>query len=85
MFDVKYSNQATKFLKNTDKVSVRRLLKKIEELRVEPILRETIVVEGYKERTYRVRVGGYRILYEIDRTLNLVGVVKIDKRSRVYG
>ena len=84
MFDVKYSNQATKFLKKADKILIKRLIKKIEELRVEPILRETIIVEGYKEKTYRVRVGDYRILYEVDRAMNLVGIVKIDKRPRVY-
>ena len=84
MFDVKYSNQATKFLKKADKILLKRLMSKIEELRVESLLRETIIVEGYKEKTYRIRVGDYRILYEFDRTLNLVGIVKIDKRPRAY-
>ena len=84
MFDVKYSNQATKFLKKADKILIKRLINKIEELRVEPILRETIIVEGYKEKTYRVRVGDYRILYEVDYKLNKIGIIKIDKRSKVY-
>ena len=38
MFDVKYSNQATKFLKKADKILLKRLISKIEELRVESIL-----------------------------------------------
>ena len=84
MFDVKYSNQATKFLKKIDKILIKKLINKIEELRVKPILRETIIVEGYKEKTYRVRVGDYRILYEVDRILNLGGIIKIDKRPRAY-
>ena len=84
MFDVKYSNQATKFLKKADKILIKRLMNKIEELRVEPILREKIIVEGYKEKIYRVRVGDYRILYEVDMVMNLVGIVKIDKRPRAY-
>ena len=84
MFDVKYSNQATKFLKKVDKILIKKLINKIEELRVKPILRETIIVEGYKEKTYRVRVGDYRILYEVDRILNLGGIIKIDKRPRAY-
>ena len=84
MFDIKYSNQSTKFLKKSDKILAKRLMNKIEELRKEPVLRETIIVEGYKEKTYRVRVGDYRILYEVDRTLSMVGIIKIDKRPRVY-
>ena len=85
MFEVKYSNQATKFLKKLDKVLVNRLMNKIEELKITPILRETVIVVGYKERTYRVRVGDYRILYEVDKKLNLIGIVKVDKRPRAYG
>ena len=31
-----------------------------------------------------IRVGDWRILYEVDYRNNLIGVVKIDKRRRVY-
>lgn len=84
MFYVEYSNQARKFLKKADKILTRRLLKKIEELRTHPVIRDTKTIEGYKEKLYRVRVGDYRILYEVDYTNNKIGIVKIDKRSRVY-
>ena len=84
MFDVKYSKQAQKFLKNTDKILVKRLFQKIDILREEPIIHDTKTVEGYKEKIYRVRVGNYRILYEVDYKNKLIGVVKIDKRPRVY-
>ncbi len=43
------------------------------------------MLEGYKEKLFRVRVGDYRILYEVDYKSNIIGVVLIDKRSRVYG
>jgi len=42
------------------------------------------MIEGYKEKLYRVRVGDYRILYEVDKNKNSIGIVKIDHRSRVY-
>ena len=84
MFRVEYSNQALKFFKRLDKVLAERLLKKIEELTNNPFPPEAKVVEGYKEKTYRVRVGDYRILYEVDYSKNFIGVVKIDHRGRVY-
>ncbi|MCD4798907.1 MAG: hypothetical protein K8R19_07860 [Methanosarcinales archaeon] len=31
-----------------------------------------------------MEVGDYRVLYEIDYKGNLIGIVKIDKRLRVY-
>ena len=84
MFDLGYSNQAEKFLKKADKILAKRLIQKIEELRNTPIIHDTKVVEGYEEKLFRVRVGDYRILYEVDYKSNKIGIVKIDKRSKVY-
>ena len=84
MFDVRYSKQALKFLKSANKKLVARILKKIEQLKEKPIQHDSKVIEGYVDKLYRIRVGNYRILYEIDYDGNLIGVVKIDKRSRVY-
>lgn len=84
MLEIFYSNQASKFLEKTDIFLAKRLLKKIEELKTKPITRDTKKIEGYKEKLFRVRVGRYRILYEIDYKENKIGIIKIDKRSRVY-
>ena len=84
MFAANYSNQAKKFLKKADKILAKRLIEKIEELRNIPIIHDTKAIEGYKEKLFRVRVGDYRILYEVDYSSNKIGIVKIDKRSKVY-
>ena len=84
MFTVKYSRQAEKFLKKADKILAKRLMEKIESLIEQPIIHDTKAIEGYNEKLFRVRVGDYRILYEIDFSANKIGIVKIDKRSRVY-
>ncbi|MBA7538294.1 hypothetical protein ES705_30569 [subsurface metagenome] len=83
MFNVRYSNRSKKFLKKADKVLVKRLIEKIEKLREDPIIHDTKTVEGSKS-LFRIRVGDYRILYEVDYRNNLIGIVKIDKRPRVY-
>ncbi|MCL7410815.1 MAG: type II toxin-antitoxin system RelE/ParE family toxin [Methanosarcinaceae archaeon] len=84
MFDIKYSKQAVKFLKSLDKTTATRILKRIEKLKQDPVSHDSKIVEGYREKLFRVRVGDYRILYEVDHNDNLIGIVKIDKRSRVY-
>ena len=48
-----------------------------------PIIHDTKTVEGSKG-LFRIRVGDYRILYEVDYRNNLIGVIKIDKRRRIY-
>ena len=60
MFSVDYSKQAEKFLERAEKTIAKRILKKIEELMNEPALHGSKPVHGYKEKLYRVRVGGYR-------------------------
>ena len=84
MLTVEYSSQALKFFKKIDKVLAERIIKQIEELRTNPFPQGTMMVEGYKEKVYRVRVGDYRILYEVDQSKNFIGIVKIDHRGRVY-
>jgi mRNA interferase RelE/StbE len=84
MLEIKYSNQALKFLKNIDSISQQRILNEVKQLSNEPFPRKVKRVEGSKLKLFRVRVGDYRILYEVDYNDNLLGVVKIDKRSRVY-
>ena len=84
MLDVDYSSKARKFMKKADKILNSRLLEKIETLRVTPFTHDTKTVEGYKEKVFRVRIGKYRILYEVDYKNNKIGIVNIDKRPRAY-
>ena len=83
IFEVLYSNQAKKFLKKSDVILVKRLFNKIEALRETPVLHDSKTIEG-SEKLFRVRVGDYRILYEVDYKNNSIGIVKIDKRDSVY-
>lgn len=56
---------------------------KIDELATSPRPNGVKKLKG-KENTYRIRVGDYRILYEIFDDVLLVTVVKIGHRSKVY-
>jgi len=84
MLNVKYSSQALNFLKNCEKDTSERILDKIKLLRENPFPKDVKRIEGYREKIYRIRVGKNRILYEVDKENNLLGIVKIDKRERVY-
>ena len=84
MFSVSYSKQAKKFLEKSEKVIAKRILNKIEELMNEPKLRGSKPVHGYGEKLYRVRIGDYRVLYEVDYENKKIGIVEIDDRGRIY-
>ena len=82
MFEITYSNQAVKFLTNCDNSLAERILSKIEKLRENLLLPETIKLKG--EDIFRVRVGKIRILYIIKRKENILLIAKIDNRAHVY-
>jgi len=83
MYEIIFSKPATKFTKNLPH-SYRNKIKKILE-----ILQENPFGYPYKKikgeaDIYRIRVGKYRILYEINQDNNRIIILKIDKRSHVY-
>ena len=84
MLAVVFSEQARRFLKQSTATLRRRILGRIERLRTKPIDHDAKRVVGFGEKLFRVRVGQYRLLYEVDRERRLLGIVKIDKRSRAY-
>ena len=85
MFNVQLDNQPEKFLRKADKILRKRLYDKINDLINDPFSSDAKRVVGRKEKTYRVRVGDYRILYVVYSEDNTILISKIDKRSRVYG
>ncbi len=83
-FDVEFDNQPEKFLKKADKQLNARLLKEIERLRDDPFPQGIKRVLGREEKTFRTRVGDYRILYVVFFEDNCILISKIDKRPRAY-
>jgi len=61
----------------------RRVLSKIESLAQEPRPRGCKKLRG-PSRLWRVRVGEYRIIYEIDDRQRVVDVVIVRHRREVY-
>jgi len=74
--DIKLSKQAEKFLRKQDRPTRMRLIKAIYHL-------PDGDVKKLKDRDgYRLRVGDFRILYDVYG--NILDVIKIDNRGQVY-
>ena len=84
MFEIEFENQPEKFLDKVDFKLKKRLIDKIEKLSENAVPCDARVVIGRKYKTFRIRVGDYRILYLI-LNKSVILIVKIEKRSRVYG
>lgn len=81
MFEVALSNQASKCMRDADKVLAKRLIQKLEKLKKEPIGHDSKRIIGHD--LFRVRVGKYRILYAARYEENKIVIEKIDHRERV--
>ncbi len=84
MLELQFSSQARKFLKKLDKINWQRIIDKIEELRKDPFPHKVKRVGGRKEKTFRIRVGDYRILYVVLNETNVLFISKVEKRPRAY-
>ena len=82
VFKIFLSKQAQKFLEDVDEDISNRLKMKIT-LLSNPFEVDSIKIKG-EDDTFRTRLGDYRILFLIQNDKQIVIVVKIDKRSRVY-
>ena len=83
-FKIDYDNQPKKFLKNQDKVLAKRIMDKVDLLITNPVPHDSKRMQGHKEQTFRIRIGKYRVIYRINYGSNLIIVVKIDNREKVY-
>jgi len=83
-FEVQFKKETIRFLEKLDKDTSSRIFKKIKSMRTNPFPQGTKIVVGHKEKTFRLRVGKYRILYVTDFKRKTVIIIKIDKRESVY-
>ena len=83
-YTVKVSRPAEKFLRAlTDKKLYQRLREALDALEENPRPVNSVKLQG-EEELYRVRVGDYRIVYQIRDGQLIVLVVQMGHRREVY-
>ena len=83
-YQIKILPTAQKELASLPKAIRVRIGKKIDSLQTNPNPQGVKLLKGKGREAYRVRVGDYRILYQIKREILLVIVIKIGHRREVY-
>jgi mRNA interferase RelE/StbE len=82
-YRLELSTRAMRDLKKLPEQVRQRLQPHIESLATDPRPPGVVKLEG-AENGYRIRVGDYRILYEIHDAVLRVAVVKVGHRREVY-
>lgn len=83
MYEIYLERAAERDLKRIVALDFQRLISSIRELAVEPRPSGCRKITGSKG-DWRIRVGSYRIIYEIDDRVRAVRVMRVRHRREVY-
>ena len=81
-YKVIFTKSVKKDFKKIPKLEVSKILNEIAYLAKNPRSSKTKKLKG--EKLYRLRVGNYRVIYDIQDNLMLIFVVKLGHRSDIY-
>lgn len=86
MYAVEASQRAQKFLAKLDQNLRERIEERLKRLGVITVPSDAKFIsrDDKGNKIFRYRIGNYRALYLIKDEENLILIVKIDKRSKVY-
>ncbi len=82
-YKITLKRSVEKDLRALSKKTILRVLKRIEQLKDDPRPRQSIKLTG-AERLYRIRVGDYRVIYEIDDNEGQISIIYVRHRRDAY-
>jgi mRNA interferase RelE/StbE len=82
-FDLQWRKSTRKDLRRIPREAVSRIVAEVEKLAEEPLPHGSEKLTG-SERTYGIRVGDYRVVYELLRDAKIVEIQRVRRRKDVY-
>jgi len=82
-YSIQFKPSVEKDLASLPKPLVSRVYARIQQLAGDPFPHSTVKLQG-AERMYRLRVGDYRIVYEVDTDAALITIHAVRHRRDVY-
>ena len=83
LYKIEWKRSAKKELKKLDKQVILRILQAVESLAEDPLRSGSKKLVG-SNSIYRIRVGDYRIIYNIESSILTVEIIKVGHRGQVY-
>ena len=80
-YDIIFSDKSLKQLRKLEKEVQERIIKALERIRIRPEIHVTKLIG---DPGYRLRVGDYRVILDIDKGKLLILVLKIGHRKGIY-
>lgn len=84
MYLIKFKKKAEKELRKLPIASIKKIVPEIDKLEEEPRPQGSKKLKGTEEEIWRIRIGDYRVIYQIDEGIKIVEIRKIGHRKDVY-
>jgi mRNA interferase RelE/StbE len=84
MFKLIYAKSIKKDIKNFDQKTKKKLKEEIEKLQNFPKLSQIKRLKSYPFADFRLKVGNYRVLFDVDFENNEIHILKIAHRKELY-
>lgn len=81
-FKIEWTKRASEQLDKLDNFISKRILKKIDELINDPFSRDVKKLKG--EKAFRLRVGDFRVILEIEKENKRITVIELGHRRNIY-
>ena len=82
-FEIRWRSSTKKDLRPIPREHVARIVAVVEQLKAEPISAASEKLTN-SERTYRIRVGDYRVIYELRSDAKQIEIQRVRHRKDVY-
>lgn len=84
MFEIFYAKSVAKDLKRISQKNLSQIKQGIEELKNFPNLSQIKHLSNHSIAEYRLRIGNYRVLFDVDWKTKEIYILKIGHRKDVY-
>lgn len=82
MFKIDWTEKSLKQLNNLNQNISSRIIKKVNELMENPFSKDIKRLKG--ENAFRLRVGDYRIILDIDVKNKMIYILRLGHRKNIY-
>ena len=81
VYDISFTKHAEREFSKLNRILQQRIINTLERIRIRP---EAYVVKLVGDPAFKLRVGDYRLLLDINQSKLIILVIKIGHRKKVY-
>ncbi len=82
-YSIQWRNSTKRDIRSLPRYEISRVIEAVGQLATDPLPHGSRKLAG-SERTYRIRVGDYRVIYEVVADSHIVEIQRVRHRKDVY-